>query len=177
MREESVPILTQIGELVERVAILQKIAEQEKVALPTNVALYIAQNVRSGASALEGALVRLKAHSSLTGTAITLKYTQQVLANFIAAEASKVAVDPLQELLSQPVGKLLAEIGNTRRQPPTAEHQHFVFCLQGIRDERKTRRARHELQVNMRESERERLTRRDAYERHLERRAKKRKQG
>jgi chromosomal replication initiator protein len=84
VREQSVPIPL-ICNLAIKVAALQKRAKQQKVILPADVALYIAQNVRSNASALEGALVRLMAHSSVTGTEITLKYTQQVLANFIKA--------------------------------------------------------------------------------------------
>jgi chromosomal replication initiation ATPase DnaA len=40
--------------------------------LPKDVALYIAQNVRSNARALEGALIRLTTHSSMTGREITL---------------------------------------------------------------------------------------------------------
>src|SRR5271155_4567018 len=114
VREESVPNPIEIRDLAIKVAALQKRAEQEKVVLPTNVALYIAQNVRSGANALEGALVRLMAHSAVTGTEITLKYTQQVLANFIAAEARKVAADRLQKLLSQPVDTQLPKVGKTR---------------------------------------------------------------
>jgi hypothetical protein len=63
------------------------------------------------------------------------------------------------------------------RSNPTAADRRFVFCLLKTRDERKTSRVRHELEVNMRESEREQLARRDAYERALERRAKRRNQG
>ena len=171
MREENVPIPL-IRDLAIKITALRKRAKQLKLILPSDVALYIAQNVRSNASALEGALVRLMAHSSVTGTEITLKYTHQVLATFIAAEARKVAVDPLQQLLSPPLGTKEAKI---RPQDTTAEDRHFVFCLQGTRDERKISRVRHVLQVNMRESERERLARQDTYERELEGRARKRK--
>jgi hypothetical protein len=174
VEEKSVPLLMLTPDLATRVGILRKKAEQIKVKLPKDVALYIAQNIRSNASALEGALVRLMAHSSVTGTEITLKYTQLVLANLIAAEARKVAFDPLQKLLSQPFGTKEAKV---RRQDPTTEDRHFVLCLMETQNGRKTRRVRHELQVNMRESERERLAGWDAYERELERRAKKRKQG
>jgi hypothetical protein len=169
VREQSVPI-QQISDLAIKVAALQKKAEQLKLILPRDVALYLAQNVRSNASGLEGALIRLMAHSSVSGTEITLKYTQQVLANFIAAEARKVAVDPLQKL-PLPLGTKEAKI----ELPDLAEENcHLVFCLLE-RDGRRTSQVRHQLQVNMRESEREKLARRDAYERELERRAKKRK--
>ncbi len=171
MGEESVPI-PQIRDLAGRVAALQKRAGQQKVVLPIDVALYIAQNVRSNASALETALIGLLAQSSVTGTEITLKYTQQVLANFIATEARKLDVDPPQKRLSLPLGTKEARI---RPQDPTAADRDFFICLLGTRGDRRTSRVRLELQVNMRESERERLARRDAYEREMERRAKKRK--
>jgi hypothetical protein len=63
------------------------------------------------------------------------------------------------------------------RSNPTPTDRDFVFLLLKTRAERNTSRVRHELEVNMRESEREQLARRDAYERALERRAKRRKQG
>ena len=59
-------------DLETKVAILQKKSEQEKVTLPTDVALYIASNIRSNVRELEGALIRLVAHSSLIGAEITL---------------------------------------------------------------------------------------------------------
>ena len=66
-------------DLETKVAILMKKGESERVILPTEVALFIASNIRSNVRELEGALIRLIAHSSLIGQEITLPYAQQVL--------------------------------------------------------------------------------------------------
>jgi len=79
-------------DLETKVAILQKKAEQEKVTLPTDVALYVASNIRSNVRELEGALIRLVAHSSLIGAEITLPYAQQVIKHCIESQARKVPI-------------------------------------------------------------------------------------
>ncbi len=97
-------------DLETKVAILQKKAEQEKVTLPTDVALYIASNIRSNVRELEGALIRLIAHSSLIGTSITLPYAQQVLKNFIDSQARKVTIEAIQKAVAEQFGLRLVEI-------------------------------------------------------------------
>ncbi|MGA3088648.1 MAG: chromosomal replication initiator protein DnaA [Terriglobales bacterium] len=97
-------------DLETKVAILQKKAEQERVTLPTDVALYIASNIRSNVRELEGALIRLVAHSSLIGAEITLPYTQQVLKNFIDSQARKVTIESIQKAVAEQFGLRLVEI-------------------------------------------------------------------
>ncbi|MGC2197549.1 MAG: chromosomal replication initiator protein DnaA [Terriglobales bacterium] len=97
-------------DLETKVAILQKKAEQEKVILPTDVALYVASNIRSNVRELEGALIRLVAHSSLIGAEITLPYAQQVLKNFIDSQARKVTIESIQKATAEQFGLRLVEI-------------------------------------------------------------------
>ena len=97
-------------DLETKVAILQKKAEQEHVTLPTDVALYIASNIRSNVRELEGALIRLVAHSSLIGAEISLPYTQQVLKNFIDSQARKVTIESIQKVVAEQFGLRLIEI-------------------------------------------------------------------
>ena len=97
-------------DLETKVAILQKKAEQERVTLPTDVALFIASNIRSNVRELEGALIRLVAHSSLMGAEITLPYTQQVLKNFIDSQARKVTIESIQKAVAEQFGLRLIEI-------------------------------------------------------------------
>jgi len=97
-------------DLETKVAILQKKAEQERITLPTDVALFIASNIRSNVRELEGALIRLVAHSSLIGSEITLPYTQQVLKNFIDSQARKVTIESIQKAVAEQFGLRLIEI-------------------------------------------------------------------
>src|SRR5712672_453150 len=93
-------------DLETKVAILQKKAEQEKVTLPTDVALFVAQNVRT----LEGALIRLIAYCSLTGAEISLITAQQVLKNFIDSQARKITIDAIQKAVAEQFGLRVIEI-------------------------------------------------------------------
>ncbi len=97
-------------DLETKVAILQKKAESEKVTLPTDVALFIAQNVRTNVRELEGALIRLVAYCSLTGTEVTISMAQQVLRNFIESQARKITIESIQKAVAEQFGMRVAEI-------------------------------------------------------------------
>ena len=97
-------------DLETKVAILQKKSESERVQLPTDVALFIASNIRSNVRELEGALIRLIAHSSLIGADINLPYAQQVLKNFIDSQTKKVTIEAIQKSVAEQFGLRLPEI-------------------------------------------------------------------
>ena len=97
-------------DLETKVAILQKKADLEKVELPTDVALFIASNIRSNVRELEGALIRLIAYASLTGATVNLGTTQQVLKNFIDAQTRKVTIEAIQKSVAEQFGLRVAEI-------------------------------------------------------------------
>ena len=97
-------------DLETKVAILQKKAESEQTHLPTDVALYIASNIRSNVRELEGALIRLVAHSSLIGAEITLPYTQQCLKQFIDTQVRKITIEAIQRAVAEQFGMRVAEL-------------------------------------------------------------------
>src|SRR3954464_15809154 len=97
-------------DLETKVAILQKKGEADKVTLPTDVALFIAQNVRTNVRELEGAMIRLVAYCSLTGVEITLSTAQQVLRNFLDSQARKVTIESIQKAVAEQFGLRLVEI-------------------------------------------------------------------
>ena len=97
-------------DLETKVAILQKKAESDRVSLSTDLALYIASNVRTNVRELEGALIRLLAYCSLTGAEISLATAQQVLKNFIDSQARKITIDAIQKAVAEQFGLRVNEI-------------------------------------------------------------------
>jgi chromosomal replication initiator protein len=97
-------------DLETKVAILQKKAESEHVHLPTDIALYIASNIRSNVRELEGALIRLTAYFSLTGGELNLQTAQEVLKNIIDSQVKKITIDAIQKVVSEQFGLRPAEI-------------------------------------------------------------------
>jgi chromosomal replication initiator protein len=97
-------------DLETKVAILQKKAESDQVALPTDVALFMASNIRSNVRELEGALIRLTAYSSLTGVEINLQTAQDVLKNLIDSQVRKVTIESIQKAVCEQFGLKLLEL-------------------------------------------------------------------
>jgi chromosomal replication initiator protein len=111
-------------DLETRIAILQKKAALEGVTLPSEVALYIAQNVCSNVRELEGCLTRLAALASITGAPITIEFAHRALRDLIPAYESKPDVEAIQRVVSDSFHIHLAELKSKKRT------QHVAFCRQ-----------------------------------------------
>ena len=67
-----------------RIAILRKKSQLERYDIPNEVLVYIADNIESNIRELEGALNRVIAYASLTGSPITLELAQDCLKQILA---------------------------------------------------------------------------------------------
>jgi chromosomal replication initiator protein len=97
-------------DLETKVAILQRKAELEQTTLPTDVALFIAGNVRTNVRELEGALVRLIAWCSMHGIEITLPTAQQCLKQFIDTQVRKITIEAIQRAVAEQFGMRVSEL-------------------------------------------------------------------
>ena len=97
-------------DLETKVAILQKKAESEQSSLPTDVAMFIASNVRTNVRELEGALVRLIAWCHHNAMEITLHSTQQCLKQFIDTQVRKITIDAIQKAVAENFAMRVSEL-------------------------------------------------------------------
>jgi chromosomal replication initiator protein len=97
-------------DLETKVAILQKKAESEQSNLPTDVAMFIASNVRTNVRELEGALVRLIAWCNHNNMEITLHSTQQCLKQFIDTQVRKITIDAIQKAVAENFAMRVSEL-------------------------------------------------------------------
>ena len=84
-------------DLETRIAILKKKAEMENIELNDEVALFIAERVKTNIRKLEGCLMRLAAHSSLYNQKINVNYAREVLTDILPPEEPRpVTVEIIQ---------------------------------------------------------------------------------
>jgi chromosomal replication initiator protein len=88
-------------DLETKMAILDKKAELEGVTLPEDVRIYIATKTKSNVRELEGALVKLVAYSSVTGSPITLAMAQQTLKHLIPGQERRVTMDSVLRAVAE----------------------------------------------------------------------------
>ncbi len=83
-----------------KVAILRKKAEMENIALPNDVAFFLASQIDSNVRILEGSLIRIGAFASLTKTPIDIQLAKEVLKNIIKPKEEFVSIDLVQKVVS-----------------------------------------------------------------------------
>ena len=111
-------------DLETRVAIVQKKAALERLPLPAEVALYIAQNVSANVRELEGCLTRLSAYASIEKSAITTEFARQALKDLIRTHEIKPDIDSIQKTVADFFHIRLADLKSKKRT------QHIAFCRQ-----------------------------------------------
>jgi chromosomal replication initiator protein len=105
-------------DLETKMAILDKKAEAEGIRLPDDVRSFMASKTKSNVRELEGALIKLIAYSSLTGTPITLQMAQQVLKHLVHVQDRRVTIDAVQKAVAERFAVKQAQLkekSNTRK--------------------------------------------------------------
>jgi len=112
-------------EIETKIAILEKKAQENRITLPGNVALYIASLAETNIRELEGYLVRIAAYSSLTGREIDLDLVKAVLKRLLRQEEKPVIT--IEEIIKAVASKLNMKIADIKS---PKKNKALVFARQ-----------------------------------------------
>ncbi|HVN96001.1 MAG TPA: chromosomal replication initiator protein DnaA [Syntrophorhabdaceae bacterium] len=83
----------QSPDLETKVAILNKKAESEKIALPLDVAFFIASNSEDSVRSLEGTLIRVGAYASLKAEPVSIELVKDIMSHIIKEKVKEITFD------------------------------------------------------------------------------------
>ena len=116
-------------ELETRVAILKRKAELAQIALPDEVAFFIAQRIRSNIRELEGALRRVDANAQFTGRSITIGYACEVLHDVLQVQEKLVSIENIQKTVADYYQLPLADLLSNSRLRTLSRPRQMAMAL------------------------------------------------
>ncbi|MFC3908223.1 chromosomal replication initiator protein DnaA [Legionella dresdenensis] len=116
-------------ELETRVAILISKAEQSNIALPYEVAFFIAKRIRSNVRELEGALRRVIANAHFTGKPITIDFVHEALRDLLALQDKLVTIENIQKTVAEYYKVKVADLLSKRRSRSIARPRQMAMAL------------------------------------------------
>jgi len=117
-------------DLETRVAILRQKAENENIAIPKDVTVYLASLVRSNVRELEGALVRVATFAALKGVPITETFVREVLGDSAKeTRRAPITIESVLKVVSTHYGVKVADLKGPRRHKGISRPRMVAMAL------------------------------------------------
>src|SRR5690606_5376943 len=116
-------------ELETSVAILISKAQDAGMALPEEVAFFIAKRIRSNVRELEGALRRIIANAHFTGQPITLDVAREALKDLLNLQARLVTIENIQKTVADYYKLRLSDLLSEKRSRSLARPRQIAMTL------------------------------------------------
>jgi chromosomal replication initiator protein len=116
-------------ELETSVAILISKAQDAGMALPEEVAFFIAKRIRSNVRELEGALRRIVANARFTGQPITLDFARDALKDLLNLQARLVTIENIQKTVADYFKLRLLDLLSEKRSRSLARPRQIAMTL------------------------------------------------
>ena len=116
-------------ELETSAAILISKGEAAGVALPEEVAFFIAKRIRSNVRELEGALRRVIANSRFTGQPITVDFAKDALRDLLSLQAKLVTIENIQKTVADYFKVRVSDLLSERRNRSIARPRQVAMAL------------------------------------------------
>ncbi|HEX7669692.1 MAG TPA: chromosomal replication initiator protein DnaA [Polyangiaceae bacterium] len=118
-----------VPELETRVAIVRKKAQLEGIVLPDDIAVLLAQRIKTNVRELEGTLIRLAAKASLTGRTIDYEFAYSEIAMISPTRADTTSVEDIQRAVCNHFRLSNSELVSKDRHKSVAFARHVAMYL------------------------------------------------
>jgi len=116
-------------DLETKVAILRKKAEEKKINLPHEVALFIAERVRSNIRELEGYLNRVSAFASLTGNSLSIDLAKEALKDLLAKDNKPITPNDILKVVAAHYGIKVTDLKSKSNARPIAYPRQVAMYI------------------------------------------------
>ncbi|MBE0429279.1 MAG: chromosomal replication initiator protein DnaA [Thermoleophilia bacterium] len=117
-------------DLETRIAILRKKVETDGITLHDPEVLgFIADNIPTNIRELEGALIRVVAHASLTRSPITMTLARETLKDILPSVDSRITLDMIQSEVCRTFSISMADLKGNRRSRNIVYPRHMAMYL------------------------------------------------
>jgi len=123
------PVSIEAPDMETRAAILLKKAAQVNVALPQDVAFFIAKKIPFNVRDLEGALRRVIANAQFTGRDITIEFTKEALHDLITLKDKLVNIDNIQKTVAEYYKIRIGDLSSKNRKQNVTRPRQMAMCL------------------------------------------------
>ncbi len=112
-----------------KIAILEKKAEFQRITLPQDVKYWLAMNVKSNIRELEGCLLKIAAHASITGMPITLEMTKEILKDTIVDKNRPITVEYIMKTVAEEYKVKVNDLKSKKRTKEIAIPRQIAMYL------------------------------------------------
>jgi chromosomal replication initiator protein len=120
-------------DLETKVAILKKKAEDKRIDLPHDVALFIGERVRSNVRELEGLLNKVNAFASLTGNRMSLDVAKEALKDLLSKDNKPITSTEILRVVAAQYGTTVTNMkSKTNAQTVVFPRQVAMFLLKEL---------------------------------------------
>ncbi len=116
-------------ELEMRVAIVLKKAEAESLALPEDIAFFIAKHIRSNVRELEGALKKVLAFARFTSRELSLELAREALRDILHVANRQINVEGIQKMVAEYFKIKISDMHSKRRNRNVARPRQVAMAL------------------------------------------------
>ncbi|NNG47142.1 MAG: chromosomal replication initiator protein DnaA, partial [Deltaproteobacteria bacterium] len=116
-------------DLETRIAILNRKAEGDQIPLPPDVALFLATMIKNNIRELEGSLIRIGAHASLTKREINMDLAREVLSRLLESSVREISPDAILKAVSEHFGVKVSDLRSDRKHKVVALPRQIAMFL------------------------------------------------